>query len=55
MEKQLPNEFTLVLIKNDILIGTATLAKNEIKRFFILPEYQRKGYGKILLNEVEKI
>ena len=54
MEKQLPNEFVLVLIKNNILIGTATLAKNEIKRFFILPEYQGKGYGKILLNEIEK-
>jgi hypothetical protein len=36
------------------LIGTGTLYNNEIKRFFILPEYQDKGYGKRLLIELEK-
>jgi len=54
MEKQLPDEYTLVVFENDIIIGTGTLAGNEIKRFFILPEYQGKGYGKILLEELEK-
>lgn len=53
MESQIPNEFTLLLSENNISIGTATLSKNEIKRFFILPEYQGKGYGKILLHELE--
>ena len=54
MEKQLPDEYTLVIFENDIITGTGTLAGNEIKRFFILPEYQGKGYGKILLEELEK-
>jgi GNAT superfamily N-acetyltransferase len=54
MEKQLPNEYTLVLVENNELIGTGTLYNNEIKRFFILPEYQNKGYGKKLLIELEK-
>jgi GNAT superfamily N-acetyltransferase len=54
MKSQLPNEFTLVLFDNDKLFGTGTLFENEIKRFFILPEYQGKGYGKILLRELEK-
>jgi GNAT superfamily N-acetyltransferase len=54
MNKQLPNEFTLVLYENDKIIGTGTLFENEIKRFFILPEYQGKGFGKILLKELKK-
>jgi hypothetical protein len=54
MEKQLPNEYTLVLFENKELIGTGTLYNNEIKRFFILPEYQNKGCGKKLLIELEK-
>ena len=54
MEKQLPNENTMVLFDNNVIIGTGTLSENEIKRFFILPEYQGKGYGKTLLKELEK-
>ncbi|MCL2762046.1 MAG: GNAT family N-acetyltransferase [Treponema sp.] len=54
MKKQLPNEYTLVIFENNIIIGTGSLSANEIKRFFILPEYQGNGYGKILLKELEK-
>ena len=54
MKKLMPNEFTLVLTDNNKIIGTGTLFGNEIKRFFILPEYQGKGYGKKLLAELEK-
>jgi GNAT superfamily N-acetyltransferase len=54
MNKQLPNEFTLTLYENDKIVGTGTLFKNEIKRFFVLPEYQGNGYGRILLKELEK-
>ena len=54
MEKQLPNEVTMILSDEKKIIGTGSLFENEIKRFFILPECQGKGYGKILLNELEK-
>ena len=53
MKKLMPDEFTLILWDNKI-IGTGTLSGNEIKRFFILPEYQGKGYGRLLLKELEK-
>jgi GNAT superfamily N-acetyltransferase len=54
MEKQLPDEYTLVLFENNELIGTGALYNNEIKRFFILPEHENKGYGTKLLIELEK-
>jgi len=53
MEKLLPNETTLILWDKKI-IGTGSLSGNELKRFFILPEYQGKGFGKLLLRELEK-
>lgn len=45
------------LFKNEILIGTIALRTidienntAELKRMFVLPEYQGKGYGRLLLN-----
>lgn len=45
------------LFDNDVLIGTVAIriidAANkvvELKRMFVLPEYQGKGYGRFLLN-----
>ncbi|MCL2881041.1 MAG: GNAT family N-acetyltransferase [Treponema sp.] len=53
MKNKLPHEFTLVITDNNRIFGTGSLFKNEICRFFILPEYQSKGYGKMLLKELE--
>jgi len=44
----------MILLDENKIIGTGSLFENEIKRFFILPECQGKGYGKILLDELEK-
>lgn len=45
------------LFNNEILIGTIALRTidienntAELKRMFVLPEYQGKGYGRLLLN-----
>ncbi|MDR1030056.1 MAG: GNAT family N-acetyltransferase [Treponema sp.] len=53
MLEKLPNEYTKIIIENGMVIGTGSVKDNEIGRFFILPEYQNQGYGKILLKELE--
>jgi GNAT superfamily N-acetyltransferase len=53
MRIKLPQEYVLISFENNKLIGTGILVKNEISRFFILPEYQNKGYGKKILIELE--
>jgi len=40
---------------NDICIGTGSIKENDISRLFILPTYQRNGYGTIVLNYFEEI
>jgi GNAT superfamily N-acetyltransferase len=54
MIEKLPKEITLLLFEGNKTAGTASLFHNEIGRFFVLPEYQGKGYGRILLQELEK-
>ena len=53
MLKNLPNEFTGIIIENNKVIGTGSAKDNDIGRFFILPEYQNRGYGKLLLKKLE--
>lgn len=39
--------------ENDVPVGTVTLRENEILRLFVLPQFQGKGYGKMLLDFAE--
>ncbi|MCL2220572.1 MAG: GNAT family N-acetyltransferase [Chitinispirillia bacterium] len=54
MRAQMPGEVTLVLEADGKICGVGSVHGNEVKRFFILPEYQGRGYGRILLAELEK-
>ena len=36
-------------------VGTITIKNNEICRFFVLPLYQKKGYGAEMLDYAEKL
>ena len=38
---------------NGEYIGTITVDGNEIKRLFVLPEYQHKGFGRELMDQAE--
>ena len=40
---------------SDNKVGTVTVKNNEIGRLFVLPEFQGKGYGKMLLDFAEEI
>lgn len=42
-----------LLMDNDKYIGTVTIKENEICRLFVLPDFQHKGYGKMLLEFAE--
>jgi GNAT superfamily N-acetyltransferase len=53
MKCKLPEEYTKIILLNRKVIGTGSCNKNDIGRFFILPEFQNKGYGKKLLVELE--
>ncbi len=36
-------------------IGTVTVVDNEINRLFVLPSFQRKGYGRALMDFAEEM
>jgi len=38
-----------------VSVGTGTVQGNEIQRVFVLPSYQRKGYGTLIMRELESI
>lgn len=42
----------IVKSKNE-LIGAITMNEGEIESMYLLPFYQKKGYGRILLNIIE--
>ena len=55
MTDDIPKGTTLIALKNNTIIGTGSIVSNEIKRMFVLPDQQSRGYGKLLLQELENI
>jgi histone acetyltransferase (RNA polymerase elongator complex component) len=55
MAEDIPKGTTLIALKNNRIIGTGSIVSNEIKRMFIVTEQQYRGYGRLLLQELEKI
>lgn len=43
----------MLFMEDDIYFATATVKDNEICRFYVLPEYQRKGYGSRIIDMLE--
>lgn len=48
-------ENTYILIDNEEIIGTGTKKENHITRVYVLPEFQKKGYGTYIMNQLEEI
>jgi len=44
---------TYVLLENNEIIGTGTKKENHITRVYVLPEFQKKGHGTFIMNQLE--
>jgi putative acetyltransferase len=44
---------TIVLEKNNRVIGTGTILDNHILRVFVNPKFQKQGLGKLIMNKLE--
>jgi len=49
------NKELYLISEGEIIVGTGSVKNNEIGRLFILPGYQRQGYGRYLIDFLEKI
>lgn len=45
--------WTIVLEKNNRVIGTGTIIDNHIMRVFVNPKFQKRGLGKLIMNKLE--
>ena len=46
--------YTIVLERNSRIIGTGTIVGDEIKRVFVQPAFQKNGFGKVVMQKLEK-
>ena len=53
--KDIEAKNTYILMENTKIIGTGTKNENHITRVYILPQYQKKGYGTFIINQLEEI
>lgn len=44
---------TYILSENEEIIGTGTMKENHITRVYVLPGFQRKGYGTFIMRQLE--
>jgi len=45
--------WTIVLEKNNRIIGTGTIIDSHIMRVFVNPKFQKRGLGKLIMNKLE--
>ena len=43
-----------VLVSDNCLVGTGTFSENHISRLFVLPDFQKNGYGSQIMQCLEK-
>lgn len=53
MEKDIPKGFTFILEEEGQIIASGSIVGNEIKRVFVLPGYQGRGFGKKIMKKIE--
>lgn len=43
-----------VILENNKIIGTGTIKENYITRVYVLPEFQGRGFGTFIMNQLEE-
>ncbi len=51
--KDIENGYVSVLKMNGYIIATGCFVDNHITRVYVLPEYQKKGYGTFIINTID--
>ncbi|OHB83535.1 MAG: hypothetical protein A2Z38_11365 [Planctomycetes bacterium RBG_19FT_COMBO_48_8] len=46
--------YTIVVEKNNQIIGTGTIVGDEIMRVFVNPAFQKRGVGKLIMRRLEQ-
>ncbi len=54
IKKDLENGFVYLLSVNNQFVGTGSIDRDYIGRVYVLPQYQGKGYGSIIMNLLEE-
>jgi GNAT superfamily N-acetyltransferase len=54
MEKDIPKGRTFMLELEGKIIASGSIVESEIKRVFVLPRYQGRGYGRKIMTRIEK-
>ncbi len=55
IREDIREERVYLLDMDGVPVGTGTIQDNEIKRVFVLPAYQRKGYGSLIMRDLESV
>lgn len=53
IEKDIENGYVSVLKIDENIIATGCFVDNHITRVYVLPEYQKKGYGTFIIKNIE--
>lgn len=54
IEEDIRNGKTYVLAENNRIIGTGTIDGNHITRVYVLPDFQGKGFGTFIMDQLEE-
>lgn len=53
IREDIRNGNVYVLLENNRIIGTGTINGNHIARVYVLPDFQGKGFGTFIMNQLE--
>lgn len=54
IQKDAKEGYTIVLEKDNQIIGTGTIVDNQIMRVFVQPALQKRGFGKLIMQKLEE-